>query len=428
MNNIYEKWDLKDNPFDTTALPALTLGNTLITGREDEIKRLTKRILNQPQIVTLEGENGIGKTSLINVSIYRLFMNYLHNKMSNPLFIPCRNHFQLSDSKTSEDLINEVFYEIAQTLINFYKDFKSRDLPELKNLHQLDKWLNQINLHNIESGISLGFFNTNYSLEQNTTPGFDKEGFINTIKQWLITLFPKKNYGGVICLIDNMELLETSENARKTIENLRDKLFNQHGIRWILCGSREIITNIATSPRLEGILHEPIIIESIPKMHIKDLFIKRIEYYKIRNTDKLPINTDSFRKLYDILKCNLRNTLNYSNSYCLWISDFDKNPNTDGEKNELFDFWLEEKANFFFHTISKRISRDAMILFNKLTNYNEGFLLEDYTSLGFNSRNEIENTIKELDKVGLLINLQDNSKVQITSKGWLLSKSSKKYT
>jgi hypothetical protein len=46
--------------------------------------------------------------------------------------------------------------------------------------------------------------------EPSTSSGFSAAGFRNTIRMWLEMAFPTRSSGGFLCVIDNLELLETS--------------------------------------------------------------------------------------------------------------------------------------------------------------------------------------------------------------------------
>lgn len=237
--DIYKEWNFKDNPFQTTSLPPLPIGNQLLAGREDEIKKLLRRLYNQPQLVTIEGLNGIGKSSLINVAIFRAVEEYLIDKESRPLFIPCDTVFQLDPQVDADQFMDEVFVAIAQTLIKYAKDIKSLNISLPQNMEEIDKWLNSSVYYNYQGSVGpIGF---GKSLEPNVSTGFERSGFRNIVLEWLKLVFPQKHSGGVVCVIDNMELLTHSQTARMVVESLRDTLFTIHGIRWVLCGSLGII-------------------------------------------------------------------------------------------------------------------------------------------------------------------------------------------
>ena len=84
--SIYEQWGLSGSPFQTTALPPNSLGAVLLAGRDKELQSLAKQLVNVPKFPTIEGLNGIGKTSIVNVAAYMLFQQYLSEKKARYLF------------------------------------------------------------------------------------------------------------------------------------------------------------------------------------------------------------------------------------------------------------------------------------------------------------------------------------------------------
>jgi hypothetical protein len=426
--NIYQKWNFKDNPFKTSPLPSEVEGNKLIAGRENEIKRLTRRIYNQPQIPTLEGLNGIGKTSIINVSIFRAFKQYLNNRDKSPLFIPCISSFQLKKDTKADDFLDEVLIEIAQTLIKYKENLKTLKVPIPKNIEEIDKWLNSPFTKSAQGSIGIATvqFGGGQTIETNTSRGFEKSGFRRAIKNWLKQVFPKDNSGGIVCVIDNLELLEKSITARKVVEELRDSLFSIHGIRWIMCGSLGIVSSIVSSPRLEGLMHDPIEIGSILKMHLTELYDKRVQAYLLNENYYLPITKQSFSLLYDVLKWNIRNTLKYTNDYCTWVADKEVKPLTDNDKEDLFMEWIVEKSNKYYKDIKNQIQPRTLKLFKDVINIDGIFALSDYELFDYSSAQEMKNCVKSLESVGLLISVIDENdnrrkSIQITPKGWFVS-------
>ena len=74
---LYESWGFTQSPFETTSLPPSELGDRLLVGRDNEVNSLIRRITSGNKIATLEGLNGVGKTSVVNVATYRLFEEHL---------------------------------------------------------------------------------------------------------------------------------------------------------------------------------------------------------------------------------------------------------------------------------------------------------------------------------------------------------------
>lgn len=426
--NIYKEWSFKENPFQTSPLPPELAGNKLISGREQEIRKLTKRIYNQPQIPTIEGLNGIGKSSLINVSVFRAFKSYLENRDDSPLFIPCIKNFQIKENLEADEFLDEVFIEIAQTLIKHKEDLKTLKLNLPKNLKEIDNWLNSPYSKSYQGTVGALSFQAGAgkTLEANTAMGFEKNGFRRAVQNWLQGMFPNPNSGGIVCIIDNMELLEKSKLARKIIEELRDKLFSIQGIRWIMCGSHGIITSIVSSPRLEGLMHDPIQIKGIEKRYLADVFEKRINTYKKNQKYYLPITKQSFADLYEILKSNIRNTLKYANDYCEWVDDNNIKPTLKQEKESIFKKWLIEKSGRYLNDIKSQIKPRTLKLFKDAVDLGSGFALADYELFEYNSIQAMTNCIRSLESVNLIVSIIDENdsrrkSIQITSKGWFVS-------
>jgi len=431
--NIYNQWTFKDNPFNTISLTADEIGNDLIAGRDEEIKKFLRRLYNLPQIVTIEGDFGIGKTSLINVGVFRATLKYINDRKNllikeNPLYVPCNKTFQLRPDIQFSSFFEEVLIEIAQTIIKYKENFKDLGIKLPKNIEEVDSWLNSPYNSSYQGSVGITFaqFGLGKTEETNTSQGFERSGLQEIVTSWLKQMFPSNSSGGIVCVIDNLELLEKSATARKIVENMRDTLLMIHGIRWVFCGSLGIVTSILSSPRLEGILHDPIELKGIPSMFLKDVLQKRIEKFKINNEYYLPLTTDSFALLYDVLKQNLRNTLKFANDYCLWVADNNKKPIMKDEKETLFIDWLIDKSIKYKTDIEKQVKSKSFKLFTDAIQIGGSFAFCDFEVLEFENQQSFKSSINELEKSGLVVCVIDENdsrrkSIQITAKGWFVS-------
>lgn len=426
--NIYQEWGFIENPFNSSALQADESGKSLLVGREREAVQILRRLYNPPAAVTIEGLNGVGKTSLVNVSIYETYLKFFEGE-SKALYIPCHKTFQLTIDKSIDEFVDSVYIEIAQTLIKRSQELKNLGFPIPEGSAAIDKWLNSPHLSTWQG--SLGPFGAGKSEETNTSEGFEKSGFKNIISHWIEEIFPHTDSGGIVCIIDNMELLETSEQARRLMEKLRDEVFNIPGIRWVLCGALGIIKSIASTPRLEGYLHQPLEIQSIERKHIKDLFDRRVEYYKTKESKiYLPLTSDQFDFLYEVLNENLRNTIHYTDQYCMYIADNEIIPENSDDKEKYFVAWLQEKANEINDSVNSQLRPRAKQLFEDIIKFGGLFSPSDYDKLGFNSIPALRPHVSDLEKVSLLVSTIDETDnrrktIQITPKGWLASYAAK---
>ena len=86
--------------------------------------------------------------------------------------------------------------------------------------------------------------------EPNTSEGFTRGGLPAAIRQILADAYSGGS-GGVICILDNLELAGRVGDATKMLDILRDRVLGVPGIRWVLCGSRGIVSRARTQ-RLSG--------------------------------------------------------------------------------------------------------------------------------------------------------------------------------
>lgn len=423
--NIYQEWGFRDSPFQTTALPASILGERLLVGRETELKALLRRLYNPPKIVTVEGLNGVGKTSLVNVASYRTYQSHMENKDS-PLFIPCSRTFQLNPSYSAENFIDEVLMAVAQTLID-----KANALKELDGdieTSAINKWLNSPQLKTFQGSVSVLSFGGGIgsSSENNTSTGFQRSGFRKEVLGWLANLFPTSNDGGVICTIDNLELLQTSDTARKLLEQLRDSLLTVPGLRWVLCGALGIVLGTASSPRLEGFLHTPIEIGGVDDNLATEILNSRIEAFtSLDRQTYLPLVPKNFEVLYDILNKNLRSVLGRIDNYCQWAADRTL-PIASDQKTTLFYKWLSIESNRAHQSVLSQLRPRAWQVFKQAVTLNGVFSPSDYEEFGFNSIPAMRPHVKDLEDSGLLVSTQDEGDkrrktIQVTPKGWLVN-------
>lgn len=419
--NIFRDWGFTDNPFETRPLPANENGSTLLIGRNTESDQIKRRLINTSNIVTVEGNNGVGKTSLVNVASYRLYCNYIENG-EGPFFIPCDKSFQLTPDQNVEDFIDEVLFDIAQTLLRIGGELKEQGY-KLEGSKAIDKWLNSPLIDAYSANVwELGAGKS--SSEANTSLGFQRSGFRLKILNWLKDIFPYGQNGGIICTIDNIELLQTSAMARKQLEQLRDTLFGYQGIRWVLCGALGIVMGVTSSPRLEGRLSDPIEINGIDPRYTSDILKSRIKHYVLNEEDYyLPLLDEDFVHLYNMLNKNIRHTLNYANNYCLWVADQGKVPQEPKDKEYSYKRWLDVRGVKKIRSVKEEIRPKAMEVFNKSVEMRGVFSPSDYEFFGFKNFSAFRPHISSLENVGLVVSTIDETDkrrktIQVTPEGW----------
>lgn len=420
--NVYEEWGFNENPFSPTPLQPNEEGKKLLIGRDEEIKELMIRLFNPPSLVTVEGANGIGKSSLINATLYECYEDYF-NQRRNCLFIPCYKNFQISLTKDPEEFVDDVLVEVAQTLLMRADELTNLGFEIPDNSTSIDKWLNSPMISNFQ--VSIGNFGVGFGSIPNDSSGFARSGFRSVIRGWLQTIFPVDTGGGVVCTIDNLEILETTDTARKLVEQLRDLLFNLPGIRWILCGASGIVKSIGSSQRLEGLLHDPIEIMRINQNYAKSIFDSRMEYCSYNSKFYMPLTEKNFVTLFSLFAQNVRTTFKYANDYCIYIHSKTIIPRSESEKDSMFSDWLNDLSNHHLKIIVEHLSSRALIFFKKILKYNNSFSLCDYKTFSFESITIMEAYLNDLATIGVIKFFKEENdyrrkSIQLTSIGYFV--------
>ncbi|MEQ6247382.1 hypothetical protein ABMC89_00680 [Sulfitobacter sp. HNIBRBA3233] len=418
--SIYRNWGFKDNLFETKALPANRQGAALMVGRDKATQKIIKGLSSSSKYVTVEGLNGVGKTSVINVAVYKSAEKQIKEN-DGPLFIPCRKIFQLEAHSSADEFKTRVLLEVAQTLI------QARDiLPIPKgytrapNNRRLNRWLNSI--RDDAGGFSTPIGGLSYQGIPNNTEGFAKSGLEKAIVDWVQLIFPSEAEGGVVCIIDNLELLQTSKAVREALESMRDDVLAIPGLKWVLCGAMGIVEGVASSPRMAGYLQSSIKIDDLDRKAAAEIFNKRVSFYKEKKETRIPITADNFEELFAMLRGNLRAVLSEADNFCMHASDVED----DGQEwsPELFNDWLKSKMEDVYEASKDFLGKRAIEVFHVACS-KESFSPSDFEDFGFTSKEALRSHVKELETAGLLVSTQDDGDkrrrtVEVLPKGWLV--------
>ncbi len=421
--DIYAAIGFVENPFGVFALRPDEQGERLMVGRDEDIQTVAQRLHKHGKITCLDGHVGVGKTSLVNVAAYKCFKAYLAGETPQ-LIIPSLNSYQLKKDGNVDQFCQEVFQGVAQTLLKFASNLSHFDLPEGLSLPQLNAWLNSPMVQHLNGqaggGLSFGVTglasvsasgSLSESSQVNQSAGFSQSGFEALVRRWLDEIFAVQGNGGVVCIIDNVELLETGAAARRMLEALRDKLFNVNGLRWVFCGANGVIHSLASSPRLTAFLSEPLEVSNIHPSALQELIEARIREFST-NPEKaetdLPIEIDDLKDLYLLVNSNLRDLLSLADAFCEYCGNT-RQPLSSKEKRARFEKWLHKATHEKYQALQSRISEKAWAVLDIAMSrqFNGTFGVGDYSSFNSNSTVAFEQTtfskwIRDLVKLGLL--------------------------
>lgn len=427
----YTSAGFSGNPFSVYALEADELGQRLMVGRDEQVQLVASKLHKQGKITCLDGHVGVGKTSLVNVAAYQCFNAFLNGK-SSQLLIPLNKSFQLNKDEDVADFCDDVFRKIAAGLLSHLPLLTNTYLLHEKSMAQLNAWLHSPVISHVNESLGAGFTGgvpgvisasitggKAASSQINTGSGFTKDGIETLVRKWLGEIFTVQGSGGVICIIDNLELLESGPNARRTLEVLRDRLFNINGIRWVFCGANGVILSLAASERLGSFLSPIIDVKNIKLEYIKPLIEARLVEFSDCLADaklNLPILLDDIVQLYKMLNFNLRDLLAYVDEYCEHQFDIGRGRLSDDQKAKRFDKWLHVKSIETYNALLSRISNDAWVVLDIAMGPGcKGiFGVGDYQTFSSNSKIHMTQTsfnkwLKSLEKLKLISKYSDDS-------------------
>ncbi|MCX6466217.1 MAG: hypothetical protein NTW05_21895 [Pseudonocardiales bacterium] len=319
---------------------------------------------------------------------------------SGVLYLPARRLFEASESL--DEIEAEVWREVAQTLISNADAFRQCGLG-VPSVAALDRWLND---PQFRSG-SLGAtgFSASADMTANTASGFAESGFPRAVREELERLFPTRASGGVMCVLDDLELLQSSTKAKAVLEALGDRLFNIPQLRWILCGSRGIVSR-ARSQRLSGFLESPMILGPLSREASVDLVGRRIDLYGGEGATRVPVSPQAFEYLYRALNSNLRDSLTYAQEFAGWFYEEYVAAGTEipphADLGPLLESWLASTSDRAMQD-ARGIQPRVWQFFDALARANGTCRSSDWDQFAFNTQQQLGSSVTALESVNLVV-------------------------
>lgn len=423
MLGLYQKWGFKSGPFETRPLPASAEGAQLLIGRQKEVNKIRQRLLSPNKIVTVEGPNGIGKTSINNVASYISYQAFLDGE-SDQLLMPCDKVFQLRPNNGIADFIEQVFLQVGLTLVKNADTLHASGRGTANTTSQVTAWLQSPTFSTVSANLS-AFGGGGKGTTVNSSTGFARAGFPDLVRDWLKQIFPKGEGGGIVCVIDNLELLRESEAARSALEELRDEVLTIEGLRWILCGSMGIVRTIAATPRMQGYLHNPIEIGDVSNEFTGQILDSRVDVYKATSSPYLPLLAPDFSVLYGALHGNIRDTLSAADDFCNWVADEGIEVTDDAAISLQFQTWLVEECTRRLETARAIVSARPWKLFQAIVDSGGQCSPGAFKDFGFATPQAMRSQILRLEAANLVKSVRDEEDnrrktILLTSNGWMV--------
>ncbi|MFT3876741.1 MAG: ATP-binding protein [Propioniciclava sp.] len=349
-------------------------GNGMFVGRDAELARLKSQLRNTTLHPCIEGESGVGKTSLVAVAGYQLQKEFVRGVEVAP-FALVRNPFQLTPETTSREFTSSVIRELAHAFNDHRHRIDSQRNP-FPSVGELEAWVSR---------------------------PVQSDDFQSVVRSWLSRAFPSNLGGGFICVLDNLELVRTSARARQVLEEMRDDALALPGVRWVLCGAKGVVEHGTSSSRLEGRLATPMKLRPLGMEKMPLLINRRISVFR-RSTDAIaPVQEEGFSFLYKRLGHNLRAALNYAENFSVEMLVRNQ-VFADREKMfKLLKVWVGGQAREKIDVLSGHVSEGHWAILREAKRLEpERIYANMYLSFGFATAAKFRQYLRDLEAAALV--------------------------
>ena len=418
--SIWQDFGFKDNLYSTPPLSGTAEGSELLVGRDAEVKRLRTHWTSLDTHASMEGNNGVGKTSLVSVAAYRAMVAHSLGE-EDQMFLPLVEPFQLG---AGGDLEEEVLFVIARSILQYEAAFTAAE-KKLPKLDDVRVWLDNPILRGGGGGASVLGIGANANFTQSTNSGgFSKSGFRDTVRTWLSEIFPSKSDGAFVGVIDNLELLETSQDARRALEAMRDTVLALPGVKWVLCGANGIVRSSVGSQRLTGVIGDPIQLQPLGDEDVPVVIQRRIEANRLRADATPPVEPEGFAHLYQVAGRNLRIALKHAQDFSIWLHGQELPDGQSTDRLALLEIWLAEQADRYSEDTSS-ITPTGWVFFDAVLSEGGSCSPSDFEKYLFNSPQAMRPYVKQLEDSNLVYSTVDDSDqrrrtIVVTANGWLI--------
>lgn len=182
--SVWTDLGFRGNLYEIDPVPPTEEGERLLVGRADELEQLRMYLTSSSTHPTIEGQNGVGKSSLVAVAGFQMKRAFERGEATQ-LLIPLRERFQLDSAATAEAFSRQVYFAVAQAFIDNHDLLKKtqRQLPEVEHIRE---WLNSPIFVSRQGGVQvLGSGPTHgQGSVANEGPGFSEAGFRAAVERW----------------------------------------------------------------------------------------------------------------------------------------------------------------------------------------------------------------------------------------------------
>ncbi len=292
----WESMGFKDEPFRTQPITLSTLD--LYTGNEDKINKCQFAMHSDNSIIVIEGARGVGTTS---------FGNYLRFTLQKEkkYFTPT-SEIRVEPNWNADTLIAAVIANVVSTLELQYFD-RVKNKKEFKEAKAIVQRVTEIHR---SFGITAFGLGGNYGKNLNETqPVIMPTQALSRYLEGLVEIVFELGFKyGILIQLNNLDIgVVQNEEHLKLLLNIMRDYFQMTGTNWLLVGDESLRRFIAQEiDRLDDIITHEADIAPLSEKDYLSMINRRIDYFRVNQKVKLPVDEDVLLYLYKITKGRLR--------------------------------------------------------------------------------------------------------------------------
>ena len=339
-SSLYSDWGFISNPLDGQALDPDRRGKELFVGRDLPRATLTRLINTPPKMTIVESPIGTGKTSFVN----RVIFDYNQKYAGNRYFVTCRRFPQLSTNKDADSFEAEAYRNIAESIARAYQEqpWIARLFGSLSIDARLERLLLSPTSRRRRLGMAFAPVSVSETSEQRNDQPYLDRYIRRLVDDWTTKAASRPEFGGVICMLDNLDIVESPKAITDALSRYRDELFVRDGLRWVLCGSSGLHAIAGESRKLASSINPKIALDPLSDDEVIEVVKRRWNYYQDTNQDfrYFPIDPSQFAQLYRSSGRSLAATMSKADEYCKWLAQSGEKPVSTAEKEGKMDEWF----------------------------------------------------------------------------------------
>jgi GTPase SAR1 family protein len=298
----WERWNLRQNPFEPRPLESAEEIEGLFVGREGELSEI-KKVLSSPGVrVAIEADAGAGKTTFV----YKIYNELLKERQDVLVAFPT---IRLGPYATGAHIKSNAALALASALMSLKKSGKLKR-GKRKKLDEIIGQARELKITGLQMGGS--FFppaiTVGVGLEH--APKVETLSFLShsaeDLARMISELLPELGLTTAIVALNSFDVLH-EEHLETILQDLRDFVFTRN-VSFLLLGGRGFYERTQLLPRWRGVFSAfPIELKPFDEKTMLNIIERRIRFYSLSNKTPIsPVTPQLLDYLCELAGDNLR--------------------------------------------------------------------------------------------------------------------------